>query len=94
MMLSHDKQHFVNTRKKRTLQSTSWRERLEEDATNNTSNQVVNRQRDGNDEGGISSLNKCSTMPCACAAIFIYSDSLSYNIQLFTIEVSSFATER
>jgi hypothetical protein len=43
MMLSHDKQHFVNTRKKRTLQSTSWREILEEDATNNTSNQVVNR---------------------------------------------------
>ena len=27
MMLSHDKQHIVNTRKKRTLQSTSWRER-------------------------------------------------------------------
>jgi hypothetical protein len=28
-------------KKKRTLQSTSWREKLEEDATNNTSNQVV-----------------------------------------------------
>ncbi len=71
MMLSHDKQHFVNTRKKRTLQSTSWRERLEEDATNNTSNQVVNRQRDGNDEGGISSLNKCSAMPLSIALQFL-----------------------
>ncbi len=43
MMLSHDKQHFVNTSEKNEHNNQHHGEReLGEDATNNTSNQVVN----------------------------------------------------
>jgi hypothetical protein len=65
MMLSHDK--------------LMEREKLGEDATNNTGDQVVNRFRGRKMRSGeISSLIKCS-------AIFIYTYSSSHNIQLLTI---------
>ncbi len=70
MMLSHDMQHFVNTREKMNT-TTNIMERLGEDATNSTSNQPENRFR-GRVEGGISSLNNCSAMPLCIALLFLF----------------------
>jgi hypothetical protein len=87
-------------RMKHTLQPTSWRERLE-NATNNTSNHIVNqvrgrqmrRRRDMRRGEICSSLNKCNTMPCAlCYYFYLFLFILSKYILI--IEVSSFATEK
>jgi hypothetical protein len=52
-------------------------------------------QREGNEEGGNFFFEhvQCNAQG-HCATIFIYSYSSSHNIQLLTIEVSSYATEK
>ena len=72
MMLSHDMQHFVNTREKMNT-TTNIMERLGEDATNSTSNQPENRFRGRvMMRGKFSSLNKCSAMPLCIALLFLF----------------------